>query len=187
MCKKVAKRTRFYLKEKTYSANKAEIKKEIQKTYKRKEGLSDCKINRFLQSVPNFLGCFAQDQLRSLVIHSLPVTLIVNFDNSTSSGSHWVAVRIDKKTIEIFDTLGFNTFHWPKIPYFFLYFLHKYSNRRTVKISQEIQPVGSSLCGFYCVFFVFHRLFHTFSDCTKSFSAKLYKNDLILINLFNKI
>lgn len=165
---------------------KKEIKKAIKQENKDKKGLNSCFINCMLYNVPNFIGCFSQDQLQTLVIRSLPVSLIVNLDTSSSSGSHWIALRIAKKTLEIFDPLGFNVSKWPgKIPYFLFQFLHKFSVHRRVLISREIQPDNSTLCGFYCIFFLYYRLTHTFHDCTKPFSRKqLRKNDIILQNLF---
>ena len=169
------------------SFNKKKIKKAIQNEKNQKEGISSCLINCILADTSNFLGCFAQDELASLSIRSLPVYLIVNFDNSYSRGSHWIAVRIDRKRLEIFDPLGFNSLRWPHTPHLLLEFLHKFSVNRRIYTTKEIQPYSSALCGFYCIFFVLYRTVHTFSDCTRYFSNILKKNDNILINFFNKI
>lgn len=170
----------------TYSFNKRKIKKAIKKEKNKKEGISACLINCILSDTSNYLGCVAQDELASLSIRSLPVYLIVNFDNSYSRGSHWIALRIDKKRLEIFDPLGFNSLRWPNTPHLLLDFLHKFSINRRIFTSKEIQPFSSTLCGFYCIFFVVYRSVHTFSDCTRYFSNILKKNDDILINFFNK-
>ena len=183
--KKTTNRER--VKETPCSVDKTKIKKSIKAEAIQKEGLNSNQINGFLKNCPNFLGCFAQDELQHLSILSLPVFLIVNFDYAYSSGTHWIALRIDKRRLEIFDPLGFNTLRWPNIPYCLLNFLHKYSIRRHIRLSNEIQPFDSTLCGFYCIFFIFYRHNHTFSDCNKLFSDQLYKNDQILYYLFNKI
>ena len=166
--------------------NKKQIQREIKKERKRQTGVSDCTINCLLARLPNFIGCFAQNQLESLIIRSLPVCLIVNFDNITVAGSHWIALRIERKFLEVFDPLGFNINRWPKIPHFLLQFIHKFAQHRRVRISKEIQPLNSSLCGFYCIFFLYYRLSHTFYSCTNHFSlVDLHNNDLILYSLFN--
>ena len=165
----------------------SKIKNEIKKESKIKLGLSSNKIEYYLRNCPNFLGCFAEDQLSNLYVRSLPITLIVNFDHSGLDGSHWVAIHIERKTLEIFDPLGFNVKRWPRIPYFLLDFLHNFSLHRRVFISGEIQPAKSTLCGFYCIFFVLYRQSNSFNACTQPFSLKLSKNDLILSNLFNKL
>lgn len=182
-----AKRSRFRNQAAGPTIDKVEIQKEIKKESKTKTGISNIKINYFLRNFPNFIGCFAEDQLKSLTIKCLPVTLIVNIDHSGLDGSHWILIRIDRKRLEIFDPLGFNIKRWPRIPYFLLDFLHKFSIHRKVFITKEIQSFKSTLCGYYCIFFIFYRSFHSFFDCTRLFSNKLYKNDHILINLFNKI
>jgi len=167
--------------------NKAEIQKEIKKESKTKTGITNIQIHYFLRNFPDFLGCFAEDELKSLIIKSLPVSFIVNIDHSGLGGSHWILIRIDRKRLEIFDPLGFNIRRWPRIPYFLLDFLHTFSIRRKVFITREIQPFNSTLCGYYCIFFLYYRSFHSFADCTRLFSIKLHKNDYILTNLFNKI
>lgn len=184
---KKTERSGIHHKTKGPTINKVEIKKEIKKESKKKTGITNYRINYFLRDFPNFLGCYAEDELRSLVIKSLPVSLIVNIDHSGLNGSHWILIRIDRKRLEIFDSLGFNVKRWPRLPYFLLDFLHKFSIRRKVFITKEIQPYNSTLCGFYCIFFLYYRSFHSFFDCTRLFSIKLYKNDFILFNFFNKI
>lgn len=165
--------------------NKKQVRAEIEKERETQTGVSSNIINSLLSNFPHFIGCFAQDHLQTLIIRSLPVSLIVNFDNSTVSGSHWVAIRIDRNVLDIFDPLGFNIDRWPKIPHFLLQFLHKFSQHRRVRISKEIQPINSSLCGFYCIFFVYFRLSHTFHACAEKFSRTDFsKNDKILYNIF---
>jgi len=183
---KKAKRSWINIKTSPPSIDKTKIKKEIKKESKTKKGLTDIKIVSFLRNFPHFLGCFAEDELKSLYVRSLPVSLIINCDHSGLDGSHWIAIRIEKKRLEIFDPLGFNVKRWPRIPYFMLDFLHKFSVHRKVYVSREIQPINSTLCGFYCIFFLYYRTFNSFFNCTKPFSLKLCKNDLILFNLFNK-
>ena len=164
--------------------NKKQIEKEIENEIIKKEGLSSKKINKFLKNEPKFLGCYAQDELKSISIQSLPASLIVNFDNSFSSGTHWIALRISKNKLEIFDPLGFNVQRWPNIPHHLLDFLHKFSLHRNIRISREIQPLKSTLCGFYCVFFILCRRYYTFNDCVCVFSNRIKKNDKILLSLF---
>ena len=167
--------------------NKKDIQEAIKKEKREKIGITGCTIHCILADAPNFLGCFCQDELQNLTICSLPVYLVVNFDHSYSSGTHWIALRISKRCLEIFDPLGFNTLRWPNIPHFLLDFLHKFSTHRRILISKEIQPDSSTLCGFYCIFFIMFRSFNTFSNCNKYFSPNLRKNDKILTHFFNKL
>ena len=170
---------------KTCHIDKEKIKKEIKIEKVKKRGITSGKINAFLSNAPHFLGCFAQDELSTLTIQSLPVFLIVNFDHSLSSGTHWIALYITKKRLEIYDPLGFNVMRWPNFPHLLLDFLHKFSIHRRILISKEIQPIRSTLCGFYCIFFVCYRLDHSFTDCVNKFSRNLRKNDQILFYMFS--
>ena len=165
---------------------KAEIYRKIKKARQNKTGLTSCEIECFLYNIPDFLGCFSQDLLQSLVIKSLPASLIVNLDTSSRPGSHWLAIIIRKRTLEIFDPFGFNFKKWPLVsPHILFNFLHKFALRRRVYISRDIQPQSSSLCGFYCILFLYCRLSHTFTDCTKDFSVtNLNINDDILVDSF---
>ena len=178
-----SKGSRSY-KTKTY---KIEIKREIQKAHKLKVGINSSTIDYFVGSLANFLGVFAQDQLFSLSVKSFPVFLIVNFDSSDGDGTHWIALRLSKRAIEIFDPLGFNISRWPNVPHYLLDFLHTFSTHRHIFISPELQPTDSTLCGFYCIFFVIFRQTHSFFSCTNYFSATLTHNDKLLTNFFNKL
>jgi len=170
---------------KTFTFIKKQIHKEIKIENYKKEGITSTKIESFLSCTSNFLGCFAHDELASLTIQSLPVYLIVNFDHSLSKGTHWIAIRISKRSLEIYDPLGFNALRWPNFPHLLLDFLHKFSLHRRIFISREIQSTRSTLCGFYCVFFVLYRQNNLFSSCVKVFSKNLRKNDKILFHMFS--
>ena len=171
----------------TASDCKIKIVKEIQKQIKIKKSLSATKINCLLAKEYNFLECFADDDLSSLVVQSFPAFLIVNLDKSSQLGSHWICLRIDRKTIEIFDPLGFNTRLWPHKPFHLLNFLHNFSFTRDLLFSVQIQPVNSFLCGFYCVFFILMRATFSLRNIQRKFSRKLYKNDSVLKFLFKSI
>ena len=167
--------------------NQTQIKKSLKKEKISKNGLDNVQIELILENCSNFFGCYAQDELKHISIDSLPYFLIINFDHSYSGGTHWIALRIGKQTIEIFDPLGFNSLRWPNIPHFLLNFLHRYSQHRCIISSKEIQPSNSTMCGFYCIFFVYFRSFRTFSYCVNTFSNILSKNDSILTHILNKL
>ena len=184
---KKAKRKGVDNKEKTSSINHSQIKKAIKKEEKIQAGLSCCKINFFLKNIANFYGCFSYDELQSILIDSLPIKIIVNLDNSSGEGSHWLAIRIDKRQVEIFDPLGFNFDRWPHVPFLLISFIKKISFRRRLLISREIQSPNSFLCGFYCIYYFLARENLPFNSIVNTFSTHLVKNDRILKNLLYKI
>ena len=179
------KRKRF--KKTSSTINKIEIKKEIKKEKINQLGLSSTKINFFLRDIPNFIGCYAQDELKNIYFQSLPVFFVVNFDSSIYGGTHWIAIYLAKKRLEIFDPLGFNVSRWPNIPNQLLYFLHKFSLHRRVYLMKEVQPYSSTLCGFYCIFFIIFRLTNSFYNCVNIFSDNLTINDKILYKIIDRL
>ena len=161
------------------------IKKEIMQTEKTQKGAKKSAINKILSCTPQFIGCFAENELSRLTLTSFPCSLIVNLDHENLPGSHWVALFITQQTIEIWDTLGFRILDWPRIPCTLLRFLHRQLLSRRVIVSKRIQSPKSILCGFYCIFFIICRPFLSFHSLCAHFSPKLSLNDQILLNFFS--
>ena len=124
------------------------------KIKKAKEGISSSFITNNLKCLPNFLGCYAENQLSSLIIHTFPTFFIVNIDSYHMKGSHWLAIGIFQNSIEIYDPLGFTIFNWTRVPCSLLNFLHRMSIRKRIIVSPRIQPNNSILCAFYCIFYL---------------------------------
>ena len=161
------------------------IKNEIIKSEKTRKGAKKSKINEILSCTPQFIGCFAENELARLTLTSFPCALIVNLDHQNLPGSHWVALYITKESIEIWDTLGFRILDWPRIPCTLLRFLHRQLLSRRVIISKRIQSTQSVLCGFYCIFFIICRPFLSFNAISANFTSKFSLNDKFLLNFFS--
>ena len=162
-----------------------EIKNEIIKSEKTRKGAKKSKINSILSCTPQFIGCYAENELSRLTIKSFPCSLIVNLDHDNLPGSHWVALFITQKSIEIWDTLGFRILKWPRIPCTLLNFLHRQMLSRRVIVSKRIQSKQSILCGFYCIFFIICRPFLSFNALSAKFSSTFSLNDKFLLNFFS--
>ncbi len=166
------------------SCNKT-FAKEIKTAKKDQKGLSGDFITSSLACSPNFIGCFAENELNNLTITSFPSFLIANIDSSEMKGSHWIAVGIFNDKIEIFDPLGFDIFNWSKVPCDLLDFLHRLSVTRRVYTAPRVQSDSSYLCGFYTIFYVIARKFVSFDHLFKCFCTQfLSRNDKILYNFF---
>ena len=163
---------------------KTRDKIEIQKALKAKKGLNSDLINQLLKCSPNFIGCFAENELKSLHFGSLPCFLIVNLDSSYMTGSHWIGIGIFKNKLEVFDSLGFDIFNWPRIPCSLMRLLQQAAVSKKVRISKRLQPNSSSLCGLYSVFYVLYRPHFSFKRLQNVFSSKLSRNDCLLLKLF---
>ena len=169
--------------QKIKKCNFKKIYKELIQTKKSKKGTTDEKINSLLSCRPNFIGCFAEDEVSKIKFTSFPCFLIVNTDSSSLPGSHWIALGVFKDRVEIFDPLGFKFFNWSRIPCDLLKTLHKLSQHRRLLISQRIQSDQSNLCAFYCIYYCIFRSTVTFSKICLPFKS-LEVNDKILSKQF---
>ena len=161
------------------------IKEKIQKAQKTRHGAKTSQLNKILSCSPNFIGCFAENEVENLKITSFPCFLIVNIDHDKLPGSHWISLHITRTKIEIWDTLGFRLLDWPRVPCNLLKFLHNLVVSRQIIVSRRIQSASSVLCGFYCIYFVICRPFMSFTSLMSNFSSKFSSNDRSLIKFFS--
>ena len=160
------------------------LTRETQATQK---GLTAHELNNILNCLPNYIGCFAENQFSNIIINHFPAFIIANVDSYHMKGSHWLAIGVFKNSIEIFDPLGFTIFNWSRVPCSLLDFLHRMSVTRRVQVSPRVQPSNSHLCGFYCIFYLILRSFVSMRTINSFFfvlHSKLYKNDSILYKFF---
>ena len=140
-------------------------------------------ILKTLDCFPNFIGCFAQDQLLELEFHDFPCTFLVNLDSYKDSGSHWIAIGIFEKIIEIFDPLGFKFYNWPNVPCQLLQFLHDQSKHKKLIFSSQLQSLTSTLCTVFCMFYIIKRSVTSLDQIEALFTAKFSDNDSLLYSL----
>ena len=120
----------------------------------------DTRRRRFVSTITNntqYLGVFSADNmpLDHLSNQSKTVYFIVNSDPSYSPGTHWLAcVKAPGSILEFFDSYGnppsFYHFSFP-------------SNLRILHNQDPLQSVYSSVCGQYCIYFLYFRIFHKIS------------------------
>ena len=170
---------------------KEKIKKEIKasftekKTQKKIDGLTGSDLNSALNCFPNFLGCVPEDKLDELVFGSLPCFIIVNIDSGNMPASHWIALGLFKESVEIFDPLGFDIFNWNRVPCSLLNFVHRLSVTRKLKIAHRIQSDSSTLCGHFCLFYIFMRKHTNMKSIMNYFGSKFSCKDSILLKFFS--
>ena len=182
--KKGPSRLRKFAKQEKNKCGYNRISKKIEKTSKTKKGLNSNFLESVLNCSPDFIGCFAENELEHLYLGALPCYIIVNLDSNEMPGSHWMAIGIFKDSLEIFDSLGFNVLNWPRVPIYLLRFLHRLSLFRTVSCSKRLQPDNSVLCGFYALLYIKFRPYFSFHFLENIFSVDLDKNDCILTSIF---
>ena len=166
------------------SSNSKKTKEKIKKMWQTKKAVKCSRILKTMCLSPHFIGCFAQDSLSQLDI-SYPCIFMVNIDSKHEQGSHWLAIRIDEKSLEIFDPLGFEIFNWKSVPCQLLEFTHFHSLNKKLLISQRIQSDLSEKCALYCCFYAFYRNFTSFQHLCSLFSSNLGENDQKLKQLLD--
>ena len=105
----------------------------------------------FKRQIEQILKLDARDKFRGVYpIDLLPKrqqgAYVINLDKHDEPGSHWVAVYDDGKTVEYFDSYG--------LPPTCLEFLGTSYNYSSV----QLQPLLSLACGYYCCYFLIHRI-----------------------------
>lgn len=127
------------------------------------------------------VGVFPADQIP--VVWEKPCALVFNTDDSTKQGSHWVAVYVDRYGAGIFfDSYGLP----PAIPQ------HVDRLRRNCHIYdwniQQLQSIDSSVCGHYCIDFLFYMSSGYSMDhfCTL-FSSNTVENDKLSVTMYKRI
>jgi hypothetical protein len=94
-----------------------------------------------------FKAVVPKDKLSFKVTY--PSAYVINTDNSTGPGEHWLAVYYKSdKTAVFFDSFGL-------APQF--YGLDNYMRKTSISYSynqQQLQGIMSSTCGYYCVLFI---------------------------------
>lgn len=118
---------------------------------KKVKPLSNTDIQHLMSDVKLFKGVYPKDKLK-LVKKFKNGSMIVNLDDSTGSGTHWVCVNIDstKPYVEYHDSFGL----YP--PNEIVAFLNKYK-KPIIYQEDQLQNDKSVLCGYYCCDYLTQR------------------------------
>jgi len=137
--------------------------------------MNSIQINSLLSEYKCFIGTYPLDLIPKKQIMLRPCALIVNTDESSKPGEHWVAIYLyDNCSAEYFDSFGLMPLHHE-----ILMFLRRNKIKNLVYNPNQIQSITSNTCGAYCVLFVkFKCLNFNFCDLIKCFSSNTFKNDI---------
>ena len=139
--------------------------------------MDEKQLNNLLQTVPNYQGSFAVDELDQVKM-TYPALLVVNLDERRSEGTHWIGVAIYMDSVYICDTLG-GSLPDNKLPLKWVYFLKLISANRKLIITKRLSDKG--LCGLFCVTFVKEMSrTNNFCDFISLFSSDLSTNDTVV-------
>ena len=112
-------------------------------------------LRKHAQTDSQFVVVFARDEL-PLIIDKIPDIIIANTDPSTKSGSHWILFYFHNNgNVEYFDSLGKTLSH-----YHYLIIIKtdkNNSNNYSRVVKKRIQPVNTTSCGQYCLYYASSR------------------------------
>ena len=115
-------------------------------------GMTNLEINNILVSNPItrrvYKGCYPSDKIPKCT--KFPCAYVINVDESTEPGSHWVAIyALNTSKALYYDSLG-------KVPPPEIIADHMAKQFKTVEFQYKgIQNPSSDACGQYAIFFIY--------------------------------
>lgn len=142
--------------------------------------MNSLEIGKYMKKIHHALEWHVFAANRIPVHMTAPVYIISNLDPDNKPGSHWVAIHINTDGVgEYFDTFG------RKPTSHHLSFLCK-NTKKWIYNSNVIQSVFSSLCGQYCLLYLYFKLRGmSLNDFICMFSDNTIYNDVLLLEMFN--
>lgn len=115
------------------------------------EMLSNFDIDAMLARIPNYAGVFSRDKLPVRPVNNKSECGVVNLDDDSGEGTHWVCYIVDPSLSchFYFDSFGLAP------PTEVVDYLHKMSPNKHIGFNNsQIQNITSILCGYYCVYVI---------------------------------
>ena len=142
--------------------------------------LTNFEVQIYYQNEPRFNRVYSRDNLpeRSSTDRVKDGVYVINLDEYSDIGTHWVALYVNNKTATYFDSFGVE--HIPKE-------IKKFSNNKNIIANTfRIQAYDSVMCGCFCIGFIdFIFKDNNLTDFTNLFSPNDFKkNDDIILNYF---
>ena len=132
-------------------------------------------MQKYYQNEPRFNGVYSRDNLTKIKDGAY----IINLDEYTDIGTHWVALYVRNSDVTYFDSFGVE--HIPKEIKAFI--------GRSLSVTTNIfriQAFDSIMCGYFCIGFIdFILAGKTLTEYTNLFSPNNFKkNDSITLKYF---
>ena len=140
---------------------------------------TNLEIQTYYQNEPKFIGVYSRDNLPYKIKDG---TYVINLDEYSDVGTHWIALYLNNKTVTYFDSFGIE--HIPKEVKKCI------GNRNIISNIYRIQNYDSIMCGYFCIGFIDYMFMgKSLTDYTNLFSPNNFKkNDDIILNYFlNKL
>ena len=137
--------------------------------------LTNFEIQAYYQNEPRFIGVYSRDKIKD-------GAYVINLDEYSDIGTHWIALYVNNKTVTYFDSFGIE--HIPKEVKKFI------GNRNIISNIYRIQNYALIMCDYFCVGFIDYMFKRkSLTDYANLFSPNNFKkNDDIILNYFlNKL
>ena len=126
--------------------------------------LTNFEIQMYFQNDPRFNGVYSRDNLPTKIKIG---AYVINLDEQSDIGTHWIALYVNTKTVTYFDSFGVE--HIPKEIKFI-------NNKNIIPNIFTIQACDSVMCGYFCIRFSdFMLKGNNVTDSTNLFSPKNFK------------
>ena len=137
--------------------------------------LTNFEIQAYYQNEPRFIGVYSRDKIKD-------GAYVINLDEYSDIGTHWIALYVNNKTVTYFDSFGIENI--PKEVKKFI------GNRNIISNIYRIQNYALIMCDYFCVGFIDYMFKRkSLTDYANLFSPNNFKkNDDIILNYFlNKL
>ena len=105
--------------------------------------LTNFEIRTYYQSEPRFNGVYSIDNLSDKIQEG---AYVINLDEYSDIGTHWIALYVNTKTVTCFDNFGVE--HIPKE-------IKKFADHKNIIPNIfRIQAYDSVMCGYFCIGFI---------------------------------
>ena len=131
---------------------------------------------KYYENESRFIGVFSRDNLSTIKDEAY----IINLDEYSDIGTHWVALWVNNNNVTYFDSFGVE-----RIPKEIIKFI---KNRNIKTNIFRIQAYDSIMCGYFCIAFIdFMFKGKSLTDYINLFSPNDFKknNDTILKYFMN--
>ena len=138
--------------------------------------LTNFEIMKYYENESRFNGVYSRDNLPNKIKDG---AYVINLDEYSDIGAHWVSLYVKNNDITYFDSFGVE--HIPKE-------IIKFNGNKNIKTNIfTIQTYDSIVCGYFCIGFINFRFKgKTLTDYTNIFSRNNFKkNDDIILNYLN--
>ena len=137
--------------------------------------VTNFEIQAYYQNEPRFNGVYSRDNLLDKIKDG---SYVINLDEYSDIGTHWIALYVNNKIVTYFDCFGVE--HIPKE------IIKIINNKNIIANTFRLQAYDSTMCGYFCIGFIdFILKGKNLTDFNNIFAPNNFKeNDDIILKYF---